>query len=75
MQGQKRGGVYGTEFSEDRPKEEKPSPVEDRRVYQAVVCPTNASHPNARIYRRMGKFAYAVCNDCGETWKVMRKPD
>lgn len=42
-----------------------------RPMANAGPCPKNAAHTNTRIYTTKGTTRYAVCDDCGETWKVI----
>lgn len=36
-------------------------------------CPKSAHHVRRRVYRTTELVRYCVCDDCGETWKMVRK--
>lgn len=54
-------------------------PVNSPKV-KVSACPTTVNlpeeqqHKNRRIYNTNGKTRYCVCNDCGETWKMIADP-
>ncbi len=45
-------------------------PVNSPKV-KCSPCPNNPDHQNIRIYNTNGKTRYSVCDDCGETWKIV----
>lgn len=46
-----------------------PEPVRSPRA-TAGPCPKSALHTQTRIYKTKGTVRHAVCDECGETWKV-----
>jgi hypothetical protein len=42
-----------------------------RPKVNAGPCPKSELHTATRIYRTAGTTRYAVCDECGETWKVI----
>lgn len=54
-------------------------PTNSPRV-RCSPCPTTKhlpeeqQHKNRRIYNTLGKTRYCVCDECGETWKMIADP-
>lgn len=52
---------------------EQPQPQlpEGRRFAEKLVCPKSGEHRRTRVYKTAGRTRYAICDDCGATWKAI----